>query len=87
MKHFHYSNYGMAAHFWQRSYEPQRISAYSEDMKWRMVWQTEAPGLQYSDVAANLGVDSATVCRTVTRFRESGTVQKRNIRPQELTTS
>lgn len=59
------------------SYEPQRTSAYSEDMKWRMVWQSEALGLQYSDIAANLGVDSATVCRTVTRFRESGAVQKK----------
>ena len=54
-----------------------RCTAYSEDLKWRMVWQCEALGLKYSDVAANLGVDSATVCRTVTQFRESGTVQKK----------
>ena len=49
------------------SYEPQRTSAYSEDMKWRMVWQSKALGLQYSDVAANLGVDSASLsdCHTV----------------------
>ena len=42
------------------SYEPQRTSAYSDDLRWRMVWQCEALGLKYSDVASNLGVDSAT---------------------------
>ena len=42
-----------------------------------MVWQCEVLGLKYSDVAANLGIDSAIVCRTVTQFRESGTVQKK----------
>ena len=31
-----------------------------------------------SDVAANLSVDSATVCRIVKRFRETGTVSKTN---------
>jgi transposase len=40
-----------------------------------MVWQSEALGLQYSGIATNLGVDPATVCRTVTQFRQSGTVQ------------
>ena len=32
-----------------------------DDLKWRIVWQCEALSLKYSDVAANLGVDSATV--------------------------
>ena len=33
--------------------------------------------LKCTNVAANLGVDSATVCRTVTKFRETGVVQKK----------
>ena len=36
-------------------------------------------GLKVREVAANLGVDVATVSRVVTRFRQSGSVQ-RNIR-------
>ena len=60
------------------SYESGRTSAYSEDLKWRIVWQSDALGLKQRDIAANLGVDSATVCQTLARFRESGTVSKKN---------
>ena len=52
------------------------MSAYSEDLKWRVVWQSDALGLKQRHIAANLGVDSATVSRTLARFRESGTVRK-----------
>ena len=60
------------------SYEPCRTSAYSEDLKWRIVWQREVLGLKCKDVAVNLGVDSATVSRTVARFRETGGVKKKD---------
>ena len=59
------------------SYEPRRTSASSDDLKWRMVWQCDTLGLKYSDVAANLGVDLATVCQTVTKFQETRVVQKK----------
>ena len=59
------------------SCEPGRTSAYSQDLRWRMVWQKEAQGRTCKEVALNLGVDAATVSRTVARFRETGGVQKR----------
>ena len=62
----------------ETSYESSRTSAYSEDLKWRVIWQSDALGLKQRDIAVNLGVDSATVSRTLPRFRESGTVSKKN---------
>ena len=49
------------------SCEPGRTRAYSEDLRWRIVWQREALGKKCKDVASNLGVDAATVSRVVTR--------------------
>ena len=60
------------------SCEPGRTRAYSEDLRWRIVWQREALGKKCKDVASNLGVDSATVSRIVTRFRETGLVVKKS---------
>ena len=48
-----------------------------DDLKWRIVWQSDALGLKQSQIAANLGVDTATVCRMLARFRESGVVGKK----------
>ena len=42
------------------------------------MWQREALGKKCKDVASNLGVDSATVSRIVTRFRETGLVVKKS---------
>ena len=58
------------------SCEPKRTSAYSEDLKWRMVWQREVMGLKLEDVAKNLGVDTSTVSRIMKFFRETGSVAK-----------
>ena len=60
------------------SIESARSSAYSEDIRWRMVCQTEALGHNYSEVARNLCVDQSTVCRTVSLFHETGRVTKRS---------
>ena len=38
-------------------YEPKRSSAYSEDLRWRMVWQREALGHTYEQISKYLGVD------------------------------
>ena len=58
------------------SYEPKRSSAYSEDLRWRMVWQREALGHTYEQISKNLGVDSSTVQRTVALLNATGSVQK-----------
>ena len=59
------------------SHEPWRASAYSEDLRWRMVWQREALEFSYLVIASNLGVDEATVRRTVDLFRTTGQVAKK----------
>ena len=59
------------------SCEPGRTSAYSEDLRWRMVWQREALEYTYNAITRNLGVDSSTVARTLELFNTSGSVSKR----------
>ena len=59
------------------SYEPCRSSAYSEDLRWRVVWQREALGYRYSKIASNLGIDKSTVSRTLQLFYTTGLVTKR----------
>lgn len=59
------------------SCEPGRSSAYSEDMRWRMVWQREALGYTYGQIAQNLCVDKSTVSRTLELFYTTGSVSKR----------
>ena len=59
------------------SCEPRRASAYIKDLRFRMIWQKEALGLTYSQIADNLGVDKSTVQRTVTLFESTGSLKKR----------
>ena len=59
------------------SCEPKRCSAYSDDLRWRMVWQKEGLGLSHRDVATNLSVDKCTVKRIVDHFKLSGCVSKK----------
>ena len=59
------------------SCEPGRSSAYSEDMRWRMVWQREALGYTYGQITQNLCVDKSTVSRTLELFYTTGSVSKR----------
>ena len=59
------------------SYKPKRSSAYSEDLRWRMVWQREALGHTYKQISKNLGVDGSTVQRTVVLFNATGSVHER----------
>ena len=59
------------------SCEPKRCSAYSDDLRWRMVWQREGLGYTYDDVAKNPCVDKSTVKRIVDRFKLSGNVSKK----------
>ena len=59
------------------SFEPSRSSAYSEDLRWRMVWQKEALGYTCTKIAENLCVDKSTVSRTLTLFHSTGSVSKK----------
>lgn len=59
------------------SLDPSKTTAYSSDLRWRMVWQKEALGWDFKTVACNLGVDPSTVSRVVNLFRHTGTVEKR----------
>ena len=57
--------------------EPSRSSAYSEDIRWRVVWQSEALGYSPSEIAGNLNIDQSTVRRVIHKFASTGTVSKR----------
>ena len=59
------------------SCEPARTSAYSEDLRWRMVWQSELLGYSQQTIAQNLGVDQSTVSRTLRLFFTTGSVCKK----------
>ena len=59
------------------SCEPGRTSAYSEDLRWRMVWQREALGLTNHAICRNLSVDKSTVVRTLELFHSTGSAAKR----------
>ena len=59
------------------SCESRRSSVYSEDLRWRMVYQKEGMGLSYAEVAKNLNVDQSTVKRVVKLFIDSGNVTKK----------
>ena len=60
------------------SCERNRKVAYSEDLRWRMVWQKSILGYTYEQVASNLNVDKSTVWRTVKLFDETGDVTKKS---------
>ena len=57
--------------------EPARKSAYSNDLRWRMVWQLEVLGYKLKRVASNLCVDMSTVHRITQQFKTTGTVDKK----------
>lgn len=59
------------------SCEPRRCSAYSEDLRWRMVYQREALRFTYVQIGKNLCVDTTTVWQTVDLFKRTGTVNKK----------
>ncbi len=58
------------------SIEKHRTSAYSDDLRWRIIWQKEALGYSCQQIANNLHIDKSTVSRITTRFCTSGTVSK-----------
>ena len=59
------------------SCEKGRSSAYSEDIRWRIVWQREALQLPVEIIAKNLCIDKSTVRRILTIFHITGNVSKK----------
>ena len=59
------------------SYERTRTNAYSEDLRWRIIYQQKALSYSLQRVAENLGVGVATAHRIETLFDETGSVSKR----------
>jgi transposase len=59
------------------SCEKLRKSPYSDDMRWRMVWQRELQQLTLRQVASNVGIDTSTVSQITKHFRETGSVTKK----------
>ena len=69
------------------SINPGKTSAYSEDLRWRMVWQREVLGLSLRNVSSNLEVDPSIVSLVVTLYKATGSVHERpypkDARPNE----
>ena len=59
------------------SCEPHRSSAYSDDIRWRIVWQRHALGRTHQSIATNVNVDVSTVGRIHDIFSATGTVSKK----------
>ena len=72
------------------SINPAKTAPYSEDIRWRIIWQKEALKMNLVTVASNLGVDPSTVSRIVKLFHTNGDVCKRpypkNARPNKKLT-
>ena len=68
------------------SCEPDWTVDYSEDLRWRMVYQRIGVGRSYREIAESLNVDQSTVMTTVALFEETGDVQKRRYPPNAGTT-
>lgn len=60
------------------SCEPGRRKAYTEEFRWRMVWQKEVMRLSLTDIAKNLNVSRSTVWRINNLFYCTGTITKRS---------
>ena len=56
------------------SCERRHTSAYSDDLRWRVIWQREGLGYTYSKIAKNLCIDANRILRLLLR---SGSVSKR----------
>ena len=59
------------------SAEPGRKTAYSEDLRWRIVWQRIAQEKPYRDIAKSLNISVGTVHNTWQIFEATGDVSKK----------
>ena len=54
--------------------EHRRTAAYSNDLRWRIVWQKIVDGFADKDISQNLHVSRSTVVRILDRFERTGSV-------------
>ena len=59
------------------SCEKKRCSAYSEDLRWRIVWQKFTLDRTSHEIAENLNIDHSTVKRIIRKFKISGSITKK----------
>jgi transposase len=59
------------------SCEKSRTAAYSNDLRWRIVWQHEGQRRTAAKIAENLCVDKSTVSRILGKFYLTGQVSKK----------
>ena len=59
------------------SCQKKRSSAYSEDLRWRIIWQKFALDHTSLEIAENLNIGLSTVKRIVLKFEISGSVTKK----------
>ena len=60
------------------SAQPHRTSPYSDEIRWRMVYQYYGLELNYRQIAMNLNIDVSTVCRVIQKFETTGNVSKKS---------
>ena len=75
--HAHTDVYTLPRNFEMTSCEPGRSFSYSEDLRWRIIWQKEVMGYTLKDIANNLNIDISTVWRLIKLFETTGNVSKR----------
>ena len=59
------------------SCEKLRSSAYSKDLRWRIIWQRHGLNLTCQGIAENLSIDKSTVSRIANLFATTGDVSKK----------
>ena len=59
------------------SSEPARTSSYSNDLRWKMIYQREGLCFPFHRIADNLNVDISTVKRICKIFKQTGNVNKK----------
>ena len=67
----------LATYLERMSAQPHRTSPYSEELRWRVIYQFYGLSLGYRQIASNLNIDTSTVCRVIQRFEETGDVKKK----------
>ena len=62
------------------SAEPSRKAAYSNDLRWRIVYQRLGMGYSYAKIAQSLNISEATACRIFNRFQLTGSVDSYRVK-------
>ena len=65
------------------SAEPGRKMAYTDDLRWRIVWQRIAQEKPYRDIAKSLNISVGTVHNIWQKFEATGDISKEVTRERE----